>query len=696
EDGTIKSWLVDGRTRPRTIEPKLGPITQLVFQPVAVSIAGANPGAGRLWFSSTDREVGALVLSAEVEPGQQISLASELDRLSEILRGNAAAKVKVEAIGKLATLNEDEARNLLDLATRDSATDVQLAAIQAISNGHRRASRPALRAALAANQAIVRTAAFGALLELDREQPLTAIRAGLQAAQEDVRARAISALIPLAASSVIAGGMVADALRDNSPNVRRAAFRALRQIHAGEVLEAVRIALSRGTPDVRAEALLVLGFVVRAMDGDARALALGALDDSDAGVRTSAFLAALMQQPRLAATLYGTVPSLKQSFDQVAKQVDATVNLGPAIGPTELTDGELEPLFASLACRSADAAIRGAGCLLALRDPRAVGAVLQLTREPDPALRRGATSNLVLAISLWPDDDRLSARLVWLLDDTDSEVRAFAFDALAKAAAARGPAAELDLAETALRCSQEDLRVRALQILVRVGAPGSAADLHDRADRLLGDALDDEAAKVRNEAFRTLWAWHTSDPQTPIARGAASRHGDLRQQVVSEIQRRREAKQSSAELDKALLALVKDPVQAVGLAAYAALTKQPETGPEVAIPAEVHLAAMASSVAAVRVAGAAGAQKAPAGAVRARLVELVRDDNPAVHIAAIEALDKVAPNDAEGFALAFASVFWNLQARACELCGRRRDSRAIAPCTRILSIPKTDINRPPD
>ncbi|MEO8846532.1 MAG: HEAT repeat domain-containing protein [Kofleriaceae bacterium] len=695
EDGTIKSWLVDGRTRPRTLEPKLGPLTALVFQGIPVNVAGAAPGVGRLWFASTERDVGAIVLSAEVEPSEPTKLGSELDRIEEQLKdGRAAAKVKLAAIGVLSTLAEDEARVLLDLATRDNVTEVQVGAIQAISTSHRRASRPALRAALNASAPFVRTAAFAALLELEREQPLAAIRVALAVSAEDIRIRAVSALIPLAPTSVIAAGMIADALRDSSINVRRAALRALRQILPA--LDAVRTALTRGTPDVRAEALLVLGVVVRATDAPARALASGALDDSDAGVRTAAFVAALMQQPRLAPVMYATVPTIKQLFDQVAQQLETPLNLGPAAPAKSLTDAELEPLFASLACRSADAAIRGAGCLLALGDRRAVGAVLQLTREADPALRRGATSNLVLAIATWPDDDRLTARLVWLLDDGDPEVRAFAFDALAKTAAARGPAAELDLAELALRCSQDDLRVRALQILVRAGAPGSAAELHARADALLGDALDDEAAKVRGEAFRTLWAWHTADPQTPIARGAASRHGDLRTQVVSEIARRRQAAQSTPALDKQLLALVVDPVGAVGLAAYAALTKQPDEGAQLDIAAEIHLAAMASPVTAVRAAGCIGAKRAPAAAVRARLVELIKDDHPEVHIAAIETLDVVAPNDAEGFALAFASVFWNLQVRACELCGSRRDPRAVAPSERILSVPKTDLNRPPD
>ena len=76
---------------------------------------------------------------------------------------------------------------------------------------------------------------------------------------------------------------------------------------------------------------------------------------------------------------------------------------------------------------------------------------------------------------------------------------------------------------------------------------------------------------------------------------------------------------------------------------------------------------LALAVAAVRAAGAAGAAKAPAQAVRTRLIQLIKDEHAQVHLASIEALDAVAPNDAEGFALAFASPFYELVVRAGEL-----------------------------
>ena len=281
-------------------------------------IAKLDQAIGRLWIASTERKACALVLGGDVDPaGEPIVVGSAVDQLEAQLRdARAAVKVKLAAVATLAGIAEDEARVLLDLALASGPPEVRVAATQAMARSGRRASRQALRTALGAEPPELRRAAFHALRDLEGDQPLAAVRVGLAARFEDVRVLAVEALIPLARSSVIAAGLVADALRDAHPTVRRRAFAALREI-VREPVDAVRTALARGTPDVRAEALLHLGFVLRETSAEARALAAGAFDDADAGVRTAAFLAAVMQRPVLAARLVAVVPSVAESFQQV-------------------------------------------------------------------------------------------------------------------------------------------------------------------------------------------------------------------------------------------------------------------------------------------------------------------------------------------------------------------------------------------
>ncbi|HEX3763044.1 MAG TPA: hypothetical protein VHW23_30315, partial [Kofleriaceae bacterium] len=295
EDGALKLWGVDGNRRPRTIEVGIGAVTALGFAPGPVAGPGGaidratDRSLGRLWIASARRQVAAIALVGGAEPaaepaGAPIVIGSALDALEAQLRDpRAAVKVKLEAVAVLAGIAEDEARGLLDLTLGAGPTEVRVAAAHAIARSDRRASRPALRAALGAEPAELRAAAFLALRELERDQPLAAVRAGLAARFEDVRVRAVEALVAPARASVLAAGMIADALRDAHPAVRRRAFAALRE--AREPAEAVRTALARGTEDVRAEALLHLGFVLRATQPEARALTAGALDDADPGVR---------------------------------------------------------------------------------------------------------------------------------------------------------------------------------------------------------------------------------------------------------------------------------------------------------------------------------------------------------------------------------------------------------------------------
>ena len=67
-------------------------------------------------------------------------------------------------------------------------------------------------------------------------------------------------------------------------------------------------------------------------------------------------------------------------------------------------------------------------------------------------------------------------------------------------------------------------------------------------------------------------------------------------------------------------------------------------------------------------------QKAPAALVGERRVELAEEGVPAVHIAAIESLDAIDPNDAEGFA----------PARDCDgsatACRSDAEKPAVAKC----------------
>lgn len=696
EDGKLKAWIHDTRRQPKTIE--IGSNLKLramgYLRPYR---AKEDAKGGCLVVVDGKRRLHVIKLDEQSSPSEDIDqIASHFAKLGEDLKARKD-ELRVQAVNELATLPEDSARVLLDKVIKtDQKPDVRKLACEAVAltvmGGQRRRSRPVLREALNDNEKIVRMAALAALRAIEGEQALAPIRAALGSRHADLRKHAVEELPALRSASPLVPGLVADRLRDGDVEVRSAALEALCKLEPAGSRGPLRTAYEQGPADVRIAALRKLYVLIRSevsgpADPTGRDLFEDALDDQDADVRETAFLLSVGIRPRLLGKLYDTFKT------EVGKLAKLGTTLTPSGG--EIAEADLEPLFAAMACREADTALRGAKSLAVLGDARATGALLQLSREPAVGVRRQIVEALYAGLLAMPDDDRLAARLQWLLDDPDSTVRAAVFEHLGQLAASRGDAGALDLAELALGAASEDMRVRALQVLVEFGGQGKRAGdaaLARKADDLLGDALDDEATKVRKEAFRTLWAWHSKSPQTPLTRGARSRHADIREQVVGELDR-----VVDGWADELLLELVPDQSVAVGTAAYEALTKSKHNKDRVErykARAEVYLAAMSSPRPQVRALGAEGARRADKDLVRKRLIELLEDEHGDVHEKAIETIDRLLPKDQMAWNTAFASKFWNLRVRAAELCGKRRDDRAIPPMRALLTIPESDRNRP--
>jgi ParB family chromosome partitioning protein len=726
-DGVLKAWQLDTKRKPRSLELSSIPLWGMAHLP-ASGRAKADKRGGTLAIIDRKRRLTLVTVDERSEPSESTTrFKGELARLREDARGGNE-KVRTTALEALAPLTEDEARRELDRALGDDkkpAVRLRVAQLleQTAQGPGRRLSRPSLRKALDDEDKKVRAAAFAALKAIEHDAAVSSLRAALRSRHADLRLAAVEALPALRQRSPLVPGLIAGALRDADEKVRRSALAALWQLEDDPTaLAPVRTALARGPEDVRAEALLRLGLARRATDAEGRALLEGAFDDEAKAVRSRALLVAIAARPTLAARLWVVDPHTGRALAELRKLAAKLVEGGTLADevegdPLELhldDERELQPLFAALASRNADTALRGARCLALLPDPRATGALLSLSREGDEETRRFAVEALLAAAMAMPADDRLAARLEWLLDDEDATVRTWAFEALIKLASGGGPEALLDVVELALKTAYDDVRVRALSRLAPFGGDGKHAkdgELAPRADGLLGAALDDEASKVRGEAFRTLSAWNAKALEPALARAARSRHADIRLRVVNEA-----AKQQNDWADALLLERIGDSSAEVGAAAYRALTevaddakaKLKKRRDKSRKREELHQAALGSPRASVRQLGCVGAgswaENSPA--VMTRLRELVDDEHPPVHTAAIEATDALSwrvrrdkgswPDDQEAFVRAFNSRYIALQVRAGELLGTRRDDRAVEPMKRLLSIPQGELDRPSD
>lgn len=658
KDGNLASWFVDSRRKPKLTEVGGGLTGGVLLDEQRIALVGDN------------RRLTIVTLDEKGAPTKTKRYGSAFERLAADL-GARGAKARLDAVTILEGLAENEARELLDRALAgDGEADVRKAAAEAIGRSNRRRSRPALKTALDDKDAGVRRAAFDALASIEKATPIGPLSAALGSRHPDLRVLSVKRLPAERERSPLVPGLVSRTLSDGNDDVRKAALDALFTLEADAPLDAAAVALDRGPPDVRKATLLRLARANLSTTTDGNRLVERSLDDEDAAVRRNAFFVAVAARPALATRLAAVNPAAATALEKIGT-VTATA--------TPPTEADLVPLFAAMACRRADAALLGAASLASLGDLRAVGALLQLSREADDEVRAMVVDPLLVAARTIPDDDRATARLSWLLDDSNEKIANAAFDGLLDLAG-EDKTARLDLAALALDAGRDDIRNRSLALVV--AAQGEA-----RADDLLGRALDDESSKVRTEALRTLLAWHSEDTQPALRRGAGSRHADVRRSVVDRLE-----KVEDDWARRLLLALVADASADVGRAALTALTKTDEDKTK----SDVYLMALHSPRAEVRAAGCKGCRRAPGEDLRARLLELITEENRDVHIAAIEAADALFHTDLEPYRRAFASVFFELRVRAAELLGKRRDKRAVEPMKALLRIPKIALDRPSD
>ena len=218
---------------------------------------------------------------------------------------------------------------------------------------------------------------------------------------------------------------------------------------------------------------------------------------------------------------------------------------------------------------------------------------------------------------------------------------------------------------------------------MKLGAQGKRPE---GAEPLLGNALEDESAKVRSEAFRTLWAWNEKEPQKALDRALDGRFPDLRLRAVEELAARAKEGWALERLKKA----VQDRDAGVATAAYEAWVKL--AGKE---KPEPHLAALETAHASLRTLGAKNAVHAPAEAMRSPLLKLIQDEEPTVHLQALESLDKLIPNENGPLLAGLLSAALPLKVRAAELLAARGAEDIIEPMRVLITDKELERRYPP-
>lgn len=699
-DGKVKVWRLDERRKPRTLDCGSKPLHALAFSPPPNS-RQAKTMLGHVFTGGDERRVYRFTIEPDGKPSdEQLDYAHGFDAFTESLSGG---RPKREAsVREAVALEEPEALDfVLKVLSSDKDAEVRKLAASELAAKGRTAARPKLRERLDDDHAAVRAAAFEALAALE-ETPLAAPRAALDSRFADIRIAGLRRLAKLAGTSPLVPGLIAGKLTDSDANVGLAALDALTEVSPSGSTEPLKTAFERGPSHIKAEVLIRASSTGQLGAAQLQPLVARALDDSDADVRRVAFTVRVLERRPLAQVLSQKDEDFRLALRDVARRsvlsakrlssegqagkfstegevtaaldklLEKMVGKGP---PGEaLSEADQEPLLAAMACRTPDTAVRGARGLAQLGDARALGALLQLSREPDASIRRQAATALQAL-----QDARARERLVWMLDDADGDVRVSALEAVT----ALDSETPLSSAEAALRSGFEDVRVRGLDRLVKLGAQGKRPEA---AEPLLGNALEDESAKVRSEAFRTLWAWNEKEPQKALDRALDGRFPDLRLRAVEELATRSKEDWALERLKKT----VQDRDASVATAAYEAWVKH--VGKE---KPEPHLAALETAHASLRTLGAKNAVHAPAETMRSPLLKLIQDEEPSVHLQALESLDKLVPNENGPLLAGLLSAALPLKVRAAELLAPRGAEDIIEPMRVLITDKELERRYPP-
>jgi len=699
-DGKVKVWRLDERRKPRTLDCGSKPVHSLAFAPPP-NTRQAKVMLGHVFTGGDERRVYRFTVEPDGKPSDdQLDYAHGFDALTEALSGGRPKREA--AVREAAALDEPEALDfLLKVLSTDKEAEVRKLAASELAARGRTGARLKLRERLDDDHPAVRLAALEALSTLE-ESPLAAPRAALDAKFADLRIQGLKRLAKLAGSSPLVPGLIAGKLTDSDASVGLAALDALTEVAPSGSTEPLKTSFERGPAPIKIEVLIRAASAGQLGAPQLQPLVTRALDDADADVRRVAFTVRVLERRPLAQVLeqkdedfrlalrdvarrmvlsakrlspegqagkFSTEAEVTAARDQLLEQLVGTGQSGAA-----LPEADLEPLLAAMACRTPDTAVRGARGLAQLGDARALGALLQLSREPEASIRRQAATALQAL-----QDARARERLVWMLDDADADVRSSALDAVV----ALDAEVPLSSAEAALRSGFEDVRVRGLDRLVKLGAQGKRPE---SAEPLLGNALEDESAKVRGEAFRTLWAWNEKEPHKALDRALDGRFPDLRLRAAEELASRAKEDWALERLKKT----VQDRDAGVATAAYEAWVKH--AGKE---KAEPHLAALESAHASLRTLAAKNAVHAPADAVRSPLLKLIQDEEPTVHLQALESLDKLVPNENGPLLAGLLAAALPLKVRAAELLAARGAEDIIEPMRVLITDKELERRYPP-
>lgn len=676
-DKSCKTWARGDATRPATFDDSVP-----VVRDAALIDVHERP---HLVLAGEDNTLRFVLLDAG---GRFSSMTHRLydayDRAAHLLDDKDVGR-RGEAVHALANYNDTLAVELLaERVEQESDHGLRLRTAQLLAKSdHPRAAR-LLEPLLKHRDEKVRAEALDGLRRSSGADDLHPLTLAISAERANIGVAAVKALGALAKKDELARQLLVRTLSRNPEEVRRAALLQLESVFAKDSPEPSVIAIKSDKADMR-QLALIRSYQRKLLDNSRIAgVVRRSGEDPHADVRRTAFLVALFSRTKLAQAIRERDPELhRQLFElehfTVDPQEKPKRREAPKLTPGKLTldVDDYEPLLAAMASRVLDTCLLGARSLALLGDARALGTLLQLSREED-APARVQVCQALAALA----DARAAQRLETLVNDAAAEVRDAAYTALENIYQKQ----PLEAADIGLKSAHVDVRRRALKTLASAIRKTKAKKIDDRAQQLMLRALNDSDDKLSGEAFKTTLGLKIDGNAHASLRFAL---GSVRDHVRHEVLTETMAQDKEEWAHQLLIDLLDDPTEHIRKDAFEHLLGE-KKGRDIA-PMQ---AALKSRYVDVRLLATHSLIKLKTDAAQQALVSAIDDDHPKVRAEALEALVHI--NAVDILQQAMASQHADVRLRAACARALYHDEQAQAPLVQAATapVPERDADKP--
>ncbi|MEK7432444.1 MAG: hypothetical protein AABZ74_04870, partial [Cyanobacteriota bacterium] len=512
QDSTVKLWNA-GYTHQVPSTTKFNkPINNLCYWKTA--------DANLLAVSENNSNIRIYSLDIKNKPENEIYTIYPIEIWVNREFSNIDTKIRESSLKLLSEFSDKYSlKTLSEKALQDSDSNLRLLATKLLLDIEHENTDEYLSNLLNSNDKDVYTKAFEQLLSRKKLHVLEIIKRSINTNNKDLGYKAIEVLGNLAKDNTFALNYLISLLNNKFPELRILAFDLLKNIHKKDPITVINLGLAASHEDIKVLSLKH-GYNDNLLKNrDFLRLIRRHLNDKSMEVRYTSFALSLLTQPFLSEILRAADENIQRRLNDIDGKKAGKFKESDI---KSLSESERSPLVEAMTTPALDICLAGANALSIIKDQRAFGVLLQLSRESDNLTRM----SVCRAFNFLGDVNTIP-RLKMMLYDNALNVADAAFTSLENMLKEN----PLILLESGLNAPNNKIRLRTVSLISKL------LKTKKQGINFLETALNDKELIVRREAFKTLLNSEIYKTRAEILRFALkSAFSDIREEVLFELE----------------------------------------------------------------------------------------------------------------------------------------------------------------